>query len=432
MKVIAFLPAKGQSDRVTNKNTRTFNGEPFFVFTLRKLLKCDFIDEVYIDSESDEILRIGERIGARPLKRDPALASNRTDGHELFYNEISQVPADIYIQHLCTSPFIKEQTLRRCVETLQRDNSYDSVVLAKSDKYYHWKDGRPAYDISHIPNSVDLPDEVSEAMGLYVVRGEAARRTRRRIADRPCLIMGDPLELIDVNTEEDFRLAATIGAGIVADEEKRLRVIGRFLSSPLLSDICDELGIRCVLGPDYSGNFVGARIFGRARTLHIRAATDSDAPDSIYKALQSYRHIVSNDVIVVRNDLPHFAYFGELNMSLAIRSGAIGAVVGGVTRDSFATSRAAFPVFSKGNYCRDIKGRGAVQSINQPIDLDGVMIEPSDLVFADQDGIVVIPSRHEEQVLASALTKLMAENSILSDVCADIAVDGLVEKYGFF
>ena len=431
-RVVAFLPAKGSSERVPNKNTRNFNGEPFFVFTLRKLLRSSVIDEVYLDSEDPAILAVGERMGAKVLRRDPALASNKTDGHQLFYNEVRQVEADIYLQHLCTSPFIKESTLRKVVDLLEKEPEYDSVVLGKNDKYYHWAGGMPTYDLHHIPNSVDLPEEHTEAMGLYAVRAKAAHDTRRRIGDKPKMIFGDPLELIDVNTEEEFRLAEGIAAGLLAEEEKKMTLLGRFLSSPILSDIMDEFGINGVLGRKYSCNIPGAKIFGRARPLHIREASAHDAKDSIYTALQSYRQVVSNDVIVVKTDVPELAYFGELNMSLAIRSGAIGTIVAGMTRDSKATASAGFPVFAHGNYCKDIKGRGAVESINKPVVIDGVTVCPSDLVFADQDGIVVVPSKVEAAVLKRAVEVMSNEKSIIRDVCEDIDVGSLVGKYGFF
>ena len=432
MKTVAFLPVKGTSSRVQNKNMRIFNGEPLFVFTLRKLLKCEFIDEVYLDSENEEILEIGRRVGAKLLPRDPALADNKTDGHQLFYNEVKQVEADIYIQHLCTSPFVKEETIRKAIEILKDDTACDTVVLGKEETYYHWEEGKPAYDIQHIPNSVDLPSELTEAMALYVMRGDVARRTKRRIGDAPRMLVGDPTELIDINLEEDLELATIVGAGILAEEEKRLKLLGRFLSSPILSDICDELSIDGVLAPEYKSNIDGAKMFGRARTLHIREATEEDPDDCIYDALQSYKQVVSNDLIVVKNDLPHLAYFGELNMSLSIRSGAVGAIIAGVTRDTRATAEAGFPVFAKGNFCKDIKGRGAVQSINQPIELDGVSIEPSDLIFADQDGVVVIPRKREVEVLKRAIEVMTAEKNIVADVCKDLDVEGLVSKYGFF
>ena len=119
-------------------------------------------------------------------------------------------------------------------------------------------------------------------------------------------------------------------------------------------------------------------------------------------------------------------------MSLAIRSGAIGAIIGGVTRDSRSTANAGFPVYAKGRYCRDIKGKGAVESINKPIDLDGVIINPSDLVFADEDGVVVIPRRNEKVMLSRALTVMGEEKNILSDICKDVEVSTLIERFGFF
>lgn len=432
MKVVAFLPAKGTSSRVQNKNTRIFNGEPFFAFTLKKLLKCDFIDEVYIDSEDESILSVGERLGARIMRRDPNLATNATDGNRLFFNEVRQVEADIYIQILCTSPFIKIETIKAAVDTLKTETQYDSVVLGRKDKFYEWLDNKPSYDIANIPNSVDLPDRHIEAMALYVIRADAARKTQRRIGDKPKMIFGDPIELIDVNMPEEFFLAEKVAAGILAEENRRLRLLGTFLSSPILSDICDEFRVNGVLSRHFSCNLPYQRIIGRARTLEIRPTRDGESETGIYDALQSYKLVASNDIIVVKNQLPEYAYFGELNMSLAIRSGASAALIDGVTRDSAATMKADFPVYSKGVYCRDIKGRGTVQSMNEPVEIDGVRIDPSSLIFADQDGIVVMPPAHEERILRRAVEVLVTEKNILADVCSDVEIDKLVERNGFF
>lgn len=432
MKIVAFLPAKGTSSRVQNKNTRIFNGEPFFAFTLKKLLKCDFIDEVYIDSEDENILTIGERLGAKPMRRDPNLASNATDGNRLFYNEVKQVEADIYIQILCTSPFIKIDTLRRAVDTLKEHSQYDSVVLGRSEKVYEWLDNNPTYDVANIPNSVDLPERFFEAMSLYVIRAEAAKTTQRRIGNAPCMITATPIELIDVNTPDEFILAETVAAGILAEENRRLRLLGTFLSSPILSDICDEMGINSVLSRHFSCNLPHQRTIGRARTLEIRPTVEGESPTGIYEALQSYKLVANNDIIVVKNQLPEYAYFGEMNMSLAIRSGACAAIIDGVTRDSAATIKGDFPVYARGVYCRDIKGRGTVKSMNEPIEIDGVLIDPSSLIFADQDGIVVLPPKHEEEILRRAVDVLVTEKNILADVCSDVEIDMLVERNGFF
>jgi CMP-N-acetylneuraminic acid synthetase/regulator of RNase E activity RraA len=432
MRVVAFVPAKGSSDRVQNKNMRLLNGEPLFVYTLRKLLKCELIDDVYLDSEDPKILEIGKEIGVKLLPRDPSLATNATDGNSLFWNQVKQVEADIYIQHLCTSPFIKEETIHHAIQILKSDKHIDSVVLGKKEKVYRWENEKPIYDIDNIPNSKDLPDSITESMSLYVVKKEAVEQTHRRIGNYPKMIFATPIEHIDINYEEDLILAETIAAGILMSEEKKLRVLGRFLSSPILSDICDKYNLSTVLNPEYQSNLPNTKLFGRARTLHIRAATENDSADSIYDALKSYNHIVSNNIIIVKNDLPKFAYFGELNMALSVRSGASGAIIAGVTRDTSATAEAGFPVFAKGRYCKDIKGRGAVETINSPIEIDGVHIHPNELIFADQDGIVIIPREYEVNILKEAIDILVSEKKIVSDVCDDMNINDIITKHGFF
>ena len=55
MKVVAFVPAKGSSERIENKNAKLLDGRPLVVHMLDTLLKCQRIDEVYLDTESDDI-----------------------------------------------------------------------------------------------------------------------------------------------------------------------------------------------------------------------------------------------------------------------------------------------------------------------------------------------------------------------------------------
>ena len=102
MKVVAFLPAKCTSNIIESKNMKLLDGKQLFHYTLEKLNECDFIDEVYLDSESDDIFESASEIDYIKMKRDLQYANNKTDGHLLFYNEARQVDADIYIQILCT------------------------------------------------------------------------------------------------------------------------------------------------------------------------------------------------------------------------------------------------------------------------------------------------------------------------------------------
>jgi regulator of RNase E activity RraA/CMP-N-acetylneuraminic acid synthetase len=432
MKVAAFLPAKGSSDRIPNKNTMLLDGEPLFLRSLKKLMNCSSIDEVFLDTESSEITALACEVKCNILRRAPELASNTTDGNKLFYNEIQHCDADICIQILCTSPFIRPETIERAIHILKTNPEFDSVVAIQREKQYTWENSRPVYDIQHIPNSVDLKDTTIETMGLYVIRREVALQTKRRIGDKTFLLEVDPIEAIDVNWPQDFEMANLIAIGLREQERRLFNNLKLLLTSALLSDILDDMNINGVLSSKFHLNIPNEKVFGRAKTLQIDLCADDDDYKKIYDSLNLYDHVVTNDIIVVANNIPDFAFFGELNANLAIRSGADGAIIDGFTRDTRETADIGFPVFSKGNYCKDTRKRGIVTSRNKTVVIDGVSIHKDDLVFGDKDGIVVIPKKFEKKILDMALEKMEQERRILIDVARGVSTSTLIEKYGLF
>nr|WP_092074322.1 cytidyltransferase [Dendrosporobacter quercicolus]NSL49226.1 cytidyltransferase [Dendrosporobacter quercicolus DSM 1736]SDM88485.1 CMP-N-acetylneuraminic acid synthetase [Dendrosporobacter quercicolus] len=432
MKVVAFLPAKGSSERVENKNTKLLDGKPLFLHTLEKLMHCDFIDEVYLDSESEEIFALASNVNAKFLRRDRTLASNKTDGHQLFHNEAKKVSADIYIQILCTSPFIKIETIKKGVEVLKNSSNYDSVVLMRKEKQYLWSNGQPLYDKDHIPNSIDLPDSIIETMGLYIVRKEIALSKKMRFGDNVFFLEADATEAIDVNYPDDFILASFIAAGMREKERQLFKNLNSLLTSSILSDILDDLGMPDNITSKLSLNLPNKKILGRAKTLKLRRLEENEDYQGIYRALDSYATIIPNDIIVVENECSEFAYFGELNANLAIRAGAVAAIIDGKTRDTKGVSDLDFPVFAKQTTCKDVRKRATVESINKKISLCGIEVTPGDLIFGDNDGIVVIPSKYETLIINKALETLNKEKNVLLHITTGYSTDNILKNTGGF
>jgi regulator of RNase E activity RraA/CMP-N-acetylneuraminic acid synthetase len=433
MKIVAFVPAKGESSRLESKNTKLLDGKPLFLHTLEKLVACDFIDEVYLDTESEFVIELASDVDCKIMKRDPLLASNKTDGNRLFMNEVKHVDADIYIQILGTSPFISIETIKKGVDMLiENPGKYDSAVLVKKDRQYLWNDAGPVYDLNHIPNSVDLPSSIIETMGLYIVRRESALRTNRRIGDAPYLIEAKPLDAVDVNWPDEFEFANLIAAGIRENDRKLLANLKGHLSSSLLSDLLDDFGYPSQVIRGLIPNVNGVKFLGRAKTVKLRKLNEGEDFKGIYHALNSYKTIIPNDIILVENEVPDYAYFGELNANLAIRSGAAAVVVGGKTRDSQEVLKIGLPVFSSGYTCQDVRKRATTESINKRITINGVIVKAGDLVFGDAEGIVVIPQLIERDVIDEIIKRASNEKKILVDISMGADVDSLVKNYGFF
>jgi regulator of RNase E activity RraA/CMP-N-acetylneuraminic acid synthetase len=408
-KIIAFVPAKGSSERIHNKNLSVLDGEYLFKRKLRQLLECPLIDEVYLDTDSDEVAGLASDLPVRRLHRPPALASNATDGHELFAWECSQTQADIYVQALCTAPFVGPETLNRALNQLICSKDHDSLIAVTEAKQYIWKDSEPSYGRGRIPNSVDLPITTIESMSLYAVRHDAAL-AGKRFGRNPLFLKLSPTENIDVNWPEDLLLAETVAAGCRAQDNLRLAALMPYLNSALLSDITREVGIpSCALPREISGQ---RRFFGRAKTLLLDQCKPGEAWQGIYDALDSYQFIRPGDVIMVENRVKDRAYFGNLNAQLAIRAGAVGAVVDGVTRDKDDVNKLGFPVFARGHYCADIKFEGTLRAMNKPILIGNTPVANGDYIFADSDGVVVVPSQHWSEIHQRALKAIEKEFNV--------------------
>ena len=100
MKIVGFIPAKGSSTRTPAKNMQKVLGVPLFLWAANNLNKVLDKQDIYIDSDSEEILAIAKKHGFNTIKRPIELATNATDGNQLLQWQAKNVDADIYIQHL--------------------------------------------------------------------------------------------------------------------------------------------------------------------------------------------------------------------------------------------------------------------------------------------------------------------------------------------
>ena len=438
MKVYAFVPAKSNSERIENKNMRILAGERLYARALKTLLRCKEIDKVFLDTESEDMYKMIDYLPVEFMKRDVSLANNNTDGHQMFLNEVNSYPdADIYVQLLCTSPFIKSETIDNAIRILKEKKEYDSVVLMKKDRYYFWENNKPSYNISHIPNSKDLPETITESMGLYVSTKESAIKTNRRYGDNPYLLFGSLEELIDVNTQEDLEFAKIYAKGQKEKEHQKLTLMKHLITSPMLSDIIDDLqyetGLECgaVLN-NWKCNLSNVKLFGRASTLKLRKLNDNEDYNGIYNALDSYKEISQNDIIIVENELKQYAYFGDLNARLAIRAGASAAIIDGATRDLSQTKALGFPVFARNYNASDVRRKATLDYINKPIKIENTTIKPKDLIFMDECAMVVIYQQTEKLVMERILKSIEQEKNVSQDILLNKDTNSIINDRGYF
>jgi len=124
------------------------------------------------------------------------------------------------------------------------------------------------------------------------------------------------------------------------------------------------------------------------------------------------------------------AYWGEILTATARTRGAVGAVVNGFHRDSPQVLEQNWPFFSRGRFAQDSSVRTKVVDYRCPIEIGGVWVEPGDLVFGDLDGVLIIPRKHETEVIKKALEKARGEKLVRKEIEGGMSSTAAFQKYG--
>jgi regulator of RNase E activity RraA len=204
------------------------------------------------------------------------------------------------------------------------------------------------------------------------------------------------------------------------------------LTTAILSDSCDEAGLRNqVLHKRLAPITPGSRAFGRARTVRFAPALESDLDDPYKESIDFIDGIGAGQMIVIataeNNDS---GFWGELFSAAALGAKASGVITDGNLRDTDKIAELGFPAFSRSRRPIDFRARMRVIASDVVVELGGVLIAPGDLVMADDDGAVVIPQAHEDEVLSRARTRASNESTVLAELLAGDSLRTVWERHG--
>ena len=171
-------------------------------------------------------------------------------------------------------------------------------------------------------------------------------------------------------------------------------------------------------------------IVGRCRTT-LWADMFHNDPAPYELELQAVDSCQPDDVMIAAaGGSKRSGIWGELLTTAVRNGGCVGAIVDGAIRDVQKIREVGFPVMARGRCLYDSKDRQRVIDRDIPVEIDGVVFAPGDLVVADEDGIVVVPQDVEHQVLKLAWEKVHAENEVRDAIRNGMKAVAAYEKFG--
>lgn len=207
-------------------------------------------------------------------------------------------------------------------------------------------------------------------------------------------------------------------------------LLRRELYTPVVGDILDDLGhVHQFLPQPIQPMREDMKVAGRAMpVVMIDVFGKQKRPFGLLT--EALDQLAPGEIYLAGGGQMRCAYWGEILTATAKKREAVGAVIDGFHRDTPKVLEQNWPVFSRGRFAQDSAVRTQVADFRCPIEIGQVSVQPSDLIFGDLDGVVVVPKKVEAEVIERALAKARGEKLVRKEIEAGMSSTAAFKKYG--
>ena len=217
--ITAFIPARGGSREIPNKNIKEFADKPLIVHSIEYSLDSKHVDEVVVSTDDSKISIIAQEAGATIVKRPPELSTDTSTTEsaiEHYINTTKHKP-EIIILIQVTSPLRPKDSLDKALTHFQQ-GGYDSLLSICSTHRFFWrvKDDDTAYaeyDYINRPRRQDLSHEdmrYVENGSIYIFSCEHLEKTGNRLGGKIGYVKWSEKYSLEIDSPLDFKFAEQI------------------------------------------------------------------------------------------------------------------------------------------------------------------------------------------------------------------------------
>ena len=159
MKILAVIPARAGSKGIPNKNIRIIGGHPLIYYSIKNALNSNYVTDVIVTTDSEEVKIIAIQMGATVKWRDESLCGDTVTLDAVIADAVPEGESwDYVVTMQPTSPTLHVETLDKAF-AYTIDNDLDTVISVINAPHLSWgeKDGKKVPNYTERLNRQYLP-----------------------------------------------------------------------------------------------------------------------------------------------------------------------------------------------------------------------------------------------------------------------------------
>lgn len=208
-KIVAVIPVREGSQRVKNKNFKSFCGKNLLIHKIDILKKVKNLDQIIVNTDSDKAISIAKKKNVSYYKRDKYFASSKCTNSEFWSNVASTTESKYILFTHCTNPIISVRTYEKSIKSFfSNKQSFNSLNSVSDVKEFLFLNKKPLnFKLNKAPNSQDLPNIFKLNFAISILETDYMRRKKTLIGSKPFFYKLDQIEGHDINTKYEFEFA---------------------------------------------------------------------------------------------------------------------------------------------------------------------------------------------------------------------------------
>ena len=217
MKDLTFVIAtrKG-SKRIKNKNIRKFGKSNLLEIKLKQIRRIDKKAKIFLSSNCLKSLNIGKKYGVQIDKRHNKYATDHVPMRDVYKYLAKKVSTKFVCYLHVTSPFLKDNTLKKAIKFFSKKKNYDSVATVTEVKEYLWyKNKAINYNPKNHPKSQSLPEYLALNFAVNIISTKIMRKEGRIVGHNFIPVLLHFPESLDIDDQWQFNIGEIVSKSFI-------------------------------------------------------------------------------------------------------------------------------------------------------------------------------------------------------------------------